>query len=71
MVELTNTNNQLASKVEAIEEEKREMRKKIDEMKLVCDLKAQNDSYQTEISQLEMKIAQLKKALGKTEEKKK
>ena len=45
MVELTNTNNQLASKVEAIEEEKREMRKKIDEMKLVCDLKAQNDSY--------------------------
>lgn len=43
--QLNKTQNELTSKVQAIEEEKRAMRKQIDEMKSLCDLKAKKDSY--------------------------
>lgn len=45
--------------------EKREMRKKIDEMKQVCDLKETKDSLIQENAAQEIRIAQLRKQLGK------
>ena len=59
--QLNNTQNELTSKLQAIEEEIREMRKKIDEIKQVCDLKESNQQVQQNISSLEIKLAQLKK----------
>lgn len=38
------------------------MRKKIDEIKQVCDLKESNQQIQQTISALEIRLAQLKKA---------
>ena len=43
------------------------MRKKIDEMREVCELKADNDALAFEISGTELRVAQLRKLLGKGE----
>jgi len=43
MGQLKRTQHELTSKVQAIEEEKREMRKKIEEMRQICDLKDAKD----------------------------
>lgn len=69
--QLNNTQNELTSKLQAIEEEIREMRKKIDEIKQVCDLKESNQQIQQNISSLEIKLAHLKKQQAKNEEAKK
>ena len=55
--QLTNTQNELTSKVQAIEEEKREMRKQIDEMRQLCDLKEKKDLYVQEIASGEIRIS--------------
>ena len=65
MSQLNNTQFELTSKVLAIEEEKREMRKKINEMKEVCDLKESKETILVDINNLDTKVAQLKKQLGK------
>ena len=49
MDQLQKTQFELTGKVLAIEEEKREMRKKIDEMRQICDLKEAKDSLTFEI----------------------
>jgi transcription elongation GreA/GreB family factor len=63
--QLNNTQFELTTKVLAIEEEKREMRKRIDEMKAVCDLKEAKETLMVDINNLDTRVAQLKKQLGK------
>lgn len=65
MSQLNNTQFELTTKVLAIEEEKREMRKRIDEMKAVCDLKEAKETLMVDINNLDTRVAQLKKQLGK------
>lgn len=65
--QLENTGSELTGKVQAVEDEIREMRKKIEEMKYVCDLKADNDALILDIGSKEIRVAQLRKALGKSE----
>lgn len=57
MSQLNNTQFELTSKVLAIEEEKREMRKKIDEMKGICDLKEAKETLVIDINNLDMKVS--------------
>ena len=57
MIQLNNTQFELTSKVLAIEEEKREMRKKIDEMKQVCDLKEAKETLLADINNLDTRVA--------------
>jgi hypothetical protein len=57
MSQLNNTQFELTSKVLAIEEEKREMRKKIDEMKGVCDLKEAKETLIIDINSMDTRVA--------------
>ena len=57
MSQLNNTQFELTSKVLAIEEEKREMRKKIDEMKQVCDLKEAKETLILDINNMDTRVA--------------
>lgn len=61
VTQLNKTQSELATKVRAIEEESRDMRKHIEEMRALCDLKEKKDSLQLEIGAQEIRIAQLKK----------
>lgn len=65
MSELRKTQNELTTRISAIEEEKRDMRKKIDEMRVLCDLKEKKDKLQIDISSQEIRVAQLRKQYGK------
>ena len=65
--QLENTGSELTGKVQAVEDEIREMRKKIEEMKYVCDMKADNDALVMECGNKEIRVAQLRKALGKSD----
>lgn len=57
IVQLENTGSELTGKVQAVEDEIREMRKKIEEMKYVCDLKADNDALILDNGSKEIRVA--------------
>ena len=57
MIQLNNTQFELTSKVLAIEEEKREIGKRIDEMKSVCDLKDRKEELVVLINDMDTKVA--------------
>lgn len=55
--QLTSTQNDLTSKVQAIEEEQREMHKQIADLRQLCDLKEKKDLYIQEIASGEIRIS--------------
>ena len=62
--DLGQTQIELASKIQFIEEEKREMRKQRQEMMVLCELKMKKESLSLEIQEQEVRISMLKNVLG-------
>ena len=62
--QLNHTLNELVTKKSTIEEEKRQMRKQIKEMKQLCDLKEKKDDLNREIGDQEVRINALRKTLS-------
>lgn len=64
IIELAKTSSLLESKVGAIEEEKRDMQKQIEEMATLCNLSEKKDKLQAQINAQEIRVGQLKKQFG-------
>lgn len=62
--DLGQTQIELASKIQFIEEEQREMRKQRQEMMVLCELKMKKESMSLEIQEQEVRISMLKNVLG-------
>lgn len=60
------TQSELGGKKQAIEEEKTQMRKQIEEMKALCDLKEKKDWLSQEVASQEIRVGQMKKLYGRT-----